>query len=323
MAFKICLAGCGAMAWGQHGPAIKRYEALHDDVRFSACCDINGEQARKFKESFGLDNDYTDMEAMLSAEKPQAVSLIVPVERTMELSCRVLAMGFPLITEKPPGLNVGETRRMMEAAGDIPNQVAFNRRYMPLVQKARALIGGTDSITDIRYRMARVRRPDPDFSTTAIHGIDLVKYLSGNFYRQLHFTYRELPEHGPGVANFHLSGRMGNGIVVHLDFLPMSGVNTERLEINTTRGLYSLRLPIWEGCYDGYGRLDFFENNIRAERIQEEDEWFILGGFYHENAFFFDDLRNGKKPEGDIASGLQAVDVADCIRRREAAYTVD
>ena len=37
--------------------------------------------------------------------------------------------------EKPPGLNPAETRRMGAAAGTTANQVAFNRRYHPLVQR--------------------------------------------------------------------------------------------------------------------------------------------------------------------------------------------
>jgi predicted dehydrogenase len=309
------------MAWSQHGPAIKKYESLNPGVRFAACCDIDGEKAKKFREAFGLAHGYTDIETMLDAEKPQAVSLISPVEHTADLSCLILGKGYPLIVEKPPGLDAAETRRMMEAAKGIPNQVSFNRRYMPYVQKAMEIIGDS-SIYDIRYRMARVRRLDDDFATTAIHGIDLVKYMAGGEYSQLRFTYREFPHLGPTVANFHLSGRMGNGTVVHLDFLPISGTDTERVEINTEKGMFWLKLPLWAGCYDKQGSLEHLDKGKSACIFTTDDEGFVSGGFYNENAFFFDDVRGGKAPKGDIASGLQPVEIADCLRKREAGYGV-
>ena len=328
MAFKICVIGCGNMSYSIHGPAIKRYEDLNEDVRFTACCDLDEGRALAFKERFGLDHFYTDIDNMLDTERPAAVCLISPVDKTAELTCKIFEKGYPLILEKPPGMNVEETRRMIEAGGNIPNQVAFNRRYMPLVLKAMELIdtwGGTGCILDINYRMLRFKRVDADFSTTAIHGIDLVKHVAQADYRHIDFKYRDLPQHGKTVANFHLNCEMENGIFAHLDFLPVTGINTERMEINTTQGLLVLHLPIWAGCYDAPGQLIHYANNeivltVSGEDLSGSSEDFMLAGFYDENARFFDDVRNGKKPEGDIATGLQSVEVAHYISRRQLVY---
>ena len=326
--FKICMVGCGAIARSSHGPSVRRYVSKNPGVEFAACCDIDEERARAFKDEFGVTNYYTDMDVMLDREKPQAVCLVSPVEVTAALSCRILGRGYPLILEKPPGMDGLEARGMIEACGDVPNQVAFNRRYMPLVIKAMELIdewGGAECILDINYRMLRVNRRDRDFATTAIHGIDLVKFLSKSNYRHIDFTYRELPQLGENVANFHLSCVMDSGAVTRLDFLPISGANTERLEINTTNGLIVLYLPIWAGCFDGVGRLCHIRDNETVLTVygNESDEDFVLGGFYDENARFFDDVRSGRRPEGDIASGLQAVEVASCISRRMKAYNTE
>jgi predicted dehydrogenase len=317
--FNICLIGCGDMAWTHHGHSINKYAAQNPGVRFAACCDIDPDKARKFKEAFNVGNCYTDIEAMLDAEKPQAVNLICPVELTADLSCLIMGKGYPLLVEKPPGLDTAETRRMMAAAKGVPNQVSFNRRYMPYVQKCLSLIGA-GRIYDIRYRMARVRRQDHDFATTAIHGIDLVKYMAGSEYKTLRFTYRSFPELGPTVANFHVSGCMENGVIVSMDFLPISGTDTERLEINTDKGMFWLKLPLWASCCDKTGSLEHLDKGQYLERITYEDETYVLAGFYNENAFFYDDVRNGKNPAGDIASGLQSVEIADYLRRREAVY---
>jgi len=315
--FKICIIGCGDIATRQHGPAIKRYEKLHKDTLFAACCDVDAERAVAFKETFNLPQYYTNIDEMLEAEQPHTVSINVPVHITAALACKILAKGFPLISEKPPGLDSAETLGMIAAAKNAPNFVAFNRRHMPLVEKVMKVIS-SDDILDISYRMLRVNRQDPDFSTTAIHGIDLVKYITGADYKQVNFRYREL---APPVASFHMSCEMENGIITNLDFLPMSGVNTERLEINTRKGLFMLRLPIWAGCHDGAGQLIHFAENIKTRYEVSPAEEYVLGGFYRENELFFNALRDNEVCNAHlIESGLQSVEIADCIRKRRSTY---
>jgi predicted dehydrogenase len=333
MGFKICLVGCGDIALHQHGPSIALYAKETADTTFAACCDVDEARAKKFAEAFGIANYYTDMDEMLDREKPDAVSLNVPVALTCKIACVILAKGYPLITEKPPGMDADENNRMASAARGIPNRVAFNRRYMPVVTRAMELLDsfGAGSVMDISYRMVRVNRRDADFATTAIHGIDLVRHVAGADYTKLDMRYAELPQYGGTVANFHLQGETRNGVRVSMDFLPMSGVNTERLEINTHHGLISLELPIWAGCYDGFGKLVHSVNNkdvlclkgneiANSDHVANNDAFFILGGFYHENASFFDAVRKGVTPTGEISTGLQAVDIANKISNRTEVY---
>jgi len=301
---------------------------VYDDVVLAACCDIDAQRAASYMEYHGFCEYYTDMHEMLGAVKPDAVCLIAPVEITADLTCAILEMGYPLILEKPPGANASETRHMMkmaEATG-TSNMVAFNRRFMPLVQKSMEIIAQKGSkILDIHYRMVRHNRQDEQFATTAIHGIDLVKYMARADYKQVDFKYRDLPEYGKNVANFFLSCEMENGAVAHLEFLPMSSINTERIAVNTDKGLIELHLPIWNGCPDGVGKLACYEDGEEVLAISGADvsgtsEDYVLAGFYGENAYFFDTVRSGRKPEGDIASGLQAVEIADCITARKRHY---
>ena len=116
MSLKFCMVGCGYLSVDQHGPSVAGYIERHGGVEFAACCDIDEEKARSFKEKFKLSGYYTDYIEMLDAEKPDAVSLICPVEKTAELSCRIMERGYPILLEKPPGLNGAETRRMIEVA---------------------------------------------------------------------------------------------------------------------------------------------------------------------------------------------------------------
>jgi len=297
-------------------------------VEFAGCCDPDEARARAFKEKFGVTDYFTCMDTMLETIKPQAVCLMAPEALTDKLSRSIMSKGYPLILEKPPGLTREENIRMADCAkaSNIPNLVAFNRRYMPLVAKAMRMIdswGGPGCIMDIQYRMMRVARREADFSTTAIHGIDLVKYIAGAPYKYVNMKYNDLPKYGETIANYHLYGETENGIIVHLDFLPMSGSKTERVEINTHRGHISLHLPIGGGP-DEKGLLVYANgketHTQSGVEIAGSGAGFVLNGFYHENAVFFDDVRAGRKPAGDIATGLQAVEIADCVSKRLSEY---
>jgi len=330
--FKICIIGCGVMALNQHGPACKRYEAANTNVQLAACCDINGEKAKSLAEQFDIPAWYTDIDEMLDTVQPNAVCLIAPVDKTAMLSCKIMQKGYPLILEKPPGIFAEETIQMIQTAnaGKVPNMVAFNRRHMPIVRSVVDMIdkwGGVECILDISYRMVRHNRTDPHFSTTAIHGIDLVRYLAQSSYKSVDFRYNELPEAGPTVANFHMSCEMENGILTNLAFLPISSVNTERLDINTTKGLLTVQLPIWHGCIDGNGKIEVYCNGEISQSICGSDiadplDDFILGGFYNENAKFFDALRNGNTMPCDISDSLQVVEIATCIDQRVPTYSI-
>jgi myo-inositol 2-dehydrogenase/D-chiro-inositol 1-dehydrogenase len=133
MSFKVCIVGCGNIANSVHGPSYKKYAETHEGISLAACCDIDDEKSRAFQNRFAFERQYTDIKQMLSAEIPDAVCLTSPPHLTSQLAVSILEQGYPLLMEKPPGRNREETLAIINAAekGGVPNQVAFNRRYMP------------------------------------------------------------------------------------------------------------------------------------------------------------------------------------------------
>ncbi len=330
MAFRVCVIGCGSLSTSAHGPSLRRYADRHEGVVLAGCCDLDPARAEAYRVRFGFERSYTDFREMLAREKPDAVCLMAPVDRTCELSCAVLELGFPLILEKPPGLNRAECLAMIAAAerSGAPNQVAFNRRYVPLVRELKTRLEREFrpcDIQDIRYDFFRIGRRDADFSTTAIHGIDTVRFLAGSPYRRVRFCYQPLPALGPTVANIFLECEMESGATAHLNFCPATGVVLERAAAALFDHTFLLHIPIWKG-FDSPGRLQhLFRGDLVEDLdgggIEGSDEMFVASGFYGENASFLDDLRAGRRPAGDIRSGLQSVEIADAIRRRLPEYT--
>ena len=329
MSFKICTIGCGSMSSHGHGPSYKKYASLYKGTVFAACCDIDPEKAAKYKDSFGFQRYYTDMDVMLDTEKPDAVCVIVPEHLTASVSIRVLEKGYPLMMEKPPGLNSEETRKMIAAAEkhNVPTQVAFNRRYMPMVVKLMemtSLYYNTSGIQNIRYDFYRVGRFDDDFAATAIHGIDTARFLARSDYKHISFHYQPLEQFGPNVANILMDCEFESGTTAQLSFCPVSGVVVERAVINAYDHTWFMNLPVWNAA-DFPGKLQHYEKgklveDIYGNEICDDLDMYVTNGFFGENESFFNDIRAGRRPPGDLKSALQSVEIADCIRKRAKEY---
>lgn len=330
MSFTICTIGCGSHAAQNHGPAYAKYAATHTDTVLAACCDLDAEKAERFSKTFGFARHYTDLETMLHTEKPDAVCLVAPESLTCELACRVFAAGYPLLLEKPPGRNVAELERMIAAAdrAGVANQVAFNRRHLPLLRALKRILAEDfppESIQYLRYDFLRYQRMDEDFSTTAIHGIDTARYLAGSDYLEVAFEYQDFPSIDPHATNIYLQCRMASGAIVRLEFCPIAGVSVERATLHAYDHTFFLNLPMWNGL-DMPGQLLHVERgkikaDVRGTAETDGAEGFELMGFYAENASYFDDLRVGRRPVDDLRSAYQAVAIADAIRTRQRVFS--
>jgi myo-inositol 2-dehydrogenase / D-chiro-inositol 1-dehydrogenase len=332
MPFRISVIGCGQISSNHHGPAYKKYAAEYPNTELAACCDSVVEKAQIFREKFGFSHAYQDWLKMLDREKPDVVCLNVPPMLISSMTCQILRMGYPLLLEKPPGLTKAEIQDMIRTADEtnVPNQVAFNRRYMPLMVKLKEMLAHQASpgkIQHVHYDFCRIRRADADFSTTAIHGIDTTRFIIGSDYEDITFLYHEISEAGPNVADILMSCTFKSGTTAQLNFLPFTGFVVERVSVHTLDHSYMLHIPIWNS-FDYPGSLTHIENGRILEKFIGSDlaggeDDFLLNGFYQENVAFFEALRQGKRSEDDIHSGFQSVVIAESIRNRASHLAFD
>lgn len=323
MTFKIVVIGCGWVSTACHGPAYQEYAAAHPDTELGACCDINPEQAERFRAHFGFQRAYTDFTEMLDVERPQAVCLNVPPHLSCALGVAIMARGYPLLTEKPPGLSVAEIDRLIAAArsSGVIHQVALNRRFMPLVTELKRRLGPL-AIQHIDATQARVQRTDANFATTAVHAIDAARFIAGADYQRVTFTYQELSEMGPGVANFLLDGAFTSGATVHLCIQPVTGVNIERTIIYAKDHTFFLQAA---NGPDAPGRLLHYDKgklvaDLKATHLTRRSEDYYLNGFYHEDAAFFDAVRAGVQPAHDFESCRQSIELMAALTERKSTY---
>ncbi len=263
---------------------------------------------------------------MLDTEKLDVVSLICPVKFTKDLAISIIKKGYNIILEKPPGLNKEEVYEIIKVADehkDLFVRTFFNRRYTPLIMKLKEFLSDKQ-IYNITYQMYRNKRWDADFATTAIHAIDATKYIVGADYKNINIRYQELKDIGETVSNFYLDCEFENGAFGQVALVPMGGVVAERVTVNTLDETYLLELPFW-GNPDAPGRLRVVKDreiihDISGLDLSDSEEMFETSGFYDENRLFFELIRSGAEPTCDLESGVQSVEIADCLRQRKAQY---
>lgn len=316
---KLCTIGCGGHSSDVHGPAQQK-AARQGAVQLAACCDLNETLAETYRARFGFERAYRDIQTMIDREEPDVVCLIVPTHVTCDLTVDILRQGIPLFLEKPPGLGTAELNRMRKAAnaGKVPNQVAFNRRYMPVVARTHEILEThlpPEAVQQINYEMTRFDRRDADFSTTAIHAIDAVRFLARSPYHEVNISYREMPWMGGGVAAFTLDGTCESGTQVRINIQPIAGKTSEGACIHAAEHTLRLSLLGADGRqFQGY--LEHWQKDRLAERFQATGDLIDRNGTYGELASFLDAVREGRVPTPNLDDCHQQMALMEALRRR-------
>ena len=165
--------------------------ALSDRVVVQAVVDPGGPD---FARSRGLDW-FASLEGMLAETVPDGIVVATPNRFHVAQAMQAVAVGCPVLVEKPVATSVAEARRLVEAAAaaQVAVLVGHHRRYNPLVQKARALLtaGAVGTVNTVQAS-CWLSKPDDYFAldwrrregagpvmVNAIHDIDLLRYLCG------------------------------------------------------------------------------------------------------------------------------------------------
>jgi len=317
MALRICSIGCGRHARNAHGTSYARYVRQYPDTELVSCCDLDEQKARAFAGDFGFARSDTDLDVMLNRERPDAVCLISPPALTCELGCRVLRHGIPLLVEKPPGVSPGQLEQLIEAAGDTPVMVAFNRRFAPALVKLKSRLADLH-IHEIDYQMVRSMRKEPDFFTTAIHGIDALRFLVGDF-ASASMTYQRIAS-ATSAANMVIDGFTKSGTRVRFRCYPCAGGIFERATVQADGHTLEANVPMWNS-HDMPGVVRHFAGDQCIAEISGEMDVpeIVISGFYGENEAFFEAVRYGRTLTPTLAESRQSVRVADVLFRRAAA----
>ncbi len=322
---KISLVGCGDIANRYYGQALVR---LKQEGLCSALfvCDIDGTKAANFAKRFHGDRSFNDVHHLVSEARPDCIILTVPVQSIASLAIDLAPYAIPLLIEKPPARTVEEATQLAEAleTHGVLHQVAFNRHHMPVIKTLqKKLVDDKQTLQHIYSVMSRYRRAEPTFSDTAIHSIDLIRFLANSPYASLRLTYQDLPHYGNGTSNIFMDCKFVNGVRAHAAMMVCSGTVNERLTLTGNDTTYEAFLPVWE-CDDTPGLVRCWEHNterccISGETLGEIDGY-VMSGFYEQLVRFVTNVRTEHQPLESMAYAMQSIAIAQCIALRKSEY---
>jgi predicted dehydrogenase len=128
--------GAGAFARTVLLPELKRLPS----VTLRSVCTTRGQTAEHAQQAFGFATATTEVDTVLADASVNAVLVATRHSNHAELTARALAAGKSVIVEKPLALDRGQLARVVEARRGSTGffLVGFNRRFAPMVAKARA-----------------------------------------------------------------------------------------------------------------------------------------------------------------------------------------
>ncbi|NRA38705.1 MAG: Gfo/Idh/MocA family oxidoreductase [Planctomycetes bacterium] len=310
---KIGIIGCGGWARNMHLPALRKL-CYSGDLTVVAVSDINQEQARAFAIELNCESTFSDYQTMLDSVELDAVSILVPNTITEKIIAIIAQRNLPFICEKPPTSSARSQHDLIQAVGDTPHLVAYNRRSAPFTMAAREWMI-QQNIQSISSHFFRHQRKDPDFSSTFVHGLDTTLFLLGQTVvaAQAHI------QHQDEVINIGLSMQCADNTYAHLLIGPNAGDQCEHYDIRSASRSAFLAFPQF-GMRDLPGYVELFENNELKKRIgpkdcgiHDDNEMEALGGIIAEYKALQMVLANKFQSPSTLSSTLQTQVIREAI----------
>jgi predicted dehydrogenase len=133
------LIGCGDIAQTRVAPALRDASGS----TLAAVARARFELAADFAREFGASKTYQDWRQLVADPDVDAVYVATPVDLHAEQSIAAAEAGRHVLCEKPMALGVTDCDRMIAAcrANGVRLGIAYYRRFYPVLERVRALIG--------------------------------------------------------------------------------------------------------------------------------------------------------------------------------------
>jgi len=187
----ILVVGAGVMG-GNHVRTLNEIS----EVERVACVDPNGKTLETLKKrNFEKAIFYASFEEALQNEKPEAAIVAVPTHLHYAVANNLLDAGIHVLVEKPITDNVDDAKKLIAkaAAKKLVLAVGHIERCNPAVQALKkhvAAIGTPVYASTHRFGMPTDRDVGPSFIDQAVHDIDVISFIVGEFPRSVQAVER-------------------------------------------------------------------------------------------------------------------------------------
>ncbi len=181
--YRAVVIGCGGVASRYDEFSEGKWTATHagayaacPDVDLVSAADLDAEALAAFGRRWRVDGLYADYRRMLDRERPDIVSICLPVERHLDaLRAACGADAKAVFLEKPVARSSADARESIRVAGARPVAVNYFRRWNPTLRQLRDELAGGVHGSVIRVTVHYVK----GLLGNASHYIDLLRWFFG------------------------------------------------------------------------------------------------------------------------------------------------
>jgi len=311
---KIGVIGAGSHANHVHYPSL----ASMKEAEIAAICDINEERLGATAEKYGVEKRYSDYRDLLGKEELDAVYVILPPHQLYDVVVDCLKDGLNVFTEKPPGVSTTQTKSLAWYARkhSCKTMVGFNRRFIPLMRKARELVEGRGPINQCLSAFYKnVQSEEPPYyrgavdalTSDIIHAVDALRWMGGEV-REVRSSVRKL--FADYWNSFNALVTFQSGAVGFLMSNWTAGSRMHTFEMHS-KGISALVNPDDRA-------LIFSDNKSDATVISTFEaagsrDFHVYYGFYDENRHFVNCILRDKEPETSFEDAARTMELVDMI----------
>jgi len=326
MATRIRLGFLGAGAWGRqkHLPAIdyiREQYADELDIQIAALCEQDAVIAEGVCRQYAIEKHYVDLNMFADDPDLDAFVVVVNPRGLTTVIERLVPRRLPIFSEKPPGWSQAEAQHLAEIVPS-PNLVAYNRRFFPITERARAAIAKLQAPYYVSCNIRRHARPDsqeyaqglpaavPFVMGTAIHELNLLEYLFGPI---ADCEPTPIASFAP-VDHWHADLAFAGGMMGRMNILPCCGSATEWIEVHSPERSLYIRLGVYSPI-DLPGSIEVHEGGQLVEVIcgDETLPQLVQEGFCGEYLEFFRAIRDGGSTRSTFKSAVNTMRICEII----------
>ncbi|HVQ23484.1 MAG TPA: Gfo/Idh/MocA family oxidoreductase [Candidatus Saccharimonadia bacterium] len=248
--------------------------SLGRPIRVVALAARDRDRGQALALGLGIERFTTDWRAMVDDPDIDIVANLLGASAHVEGTEAALALGKPVLCEKPLGADRFEAHRLMVAAAraGVAAVCGFNYRYVPAMRLAREIIerGELGAVLRVRgeYLQDHAAGEEPlrphngsRAVTDYAHIVDFLRYL-GCEAEAVQATTAKLTKFGPDVEDAYVAAvdLRGGGIAsLEVSRVAWGWKGRQRIEVNGTRG------SLWWDMED-LNRLHVFYSDDEADR---------------------------------------------------------
>lgn len=314
---RVGVIGTGRIAEGSHLPCLSRFK----DVEL-VLCDRDPDRLARISQQYQPTTTYTDHATMLAQAGLDAVFVLTPPALLFPVARDCLLAGVATLVEKPPGLTTAQTSELADlaTAAGCPTMVGLNRRFQPLLNRAKAIVETEGPIAtmivefyhlhmDILRSIGATEEGLAAVLTSGcIHSIDLMRYLGGEVTEVYAYVDRHADRH---ADCFTALVRFAGGATAFFHNHLLGAVRTERLTIHGRRASAILE-GLAERCTVHSGEFSQSLSAVEhtdpsAPQWADRPRQAYLNGWWDQDRYFLDCVKERRVPGYPALSLPEAV----------------